>query len=205
MDPDKKEFTAQLVSYEETYKLCKNLADIITHSSHSFDAIVAIARGGFPPARFLCDFLNIEKLYSIQIKHYSKGAEKQEKAEILNKNLDNINNKKLLLVDDVNDSGKSLEVVYGVLDSAKLVKTAVMHEKDNTQFEADYKAKKLHEWKWLIYPWAVTEDVLEFLHKGDMLEKDLNAAKSFLKNNYGFEISEKLLESILNYRVNYFS
>lgn len=62
-------------------------------------------------------------------------------------------------MDDVNDSGKSLMAGRHRLESAVMVKTAVLHEKENTGFKADFTGEKFLGWKWLIYPWAVSEDV----------------------------------------------
>lgn len=199
-----KKFNATLLSLLDVYNASYKLAEEIMSSSHSFDAIVAIARGGFPPARFLCDFLNIERLYSIQIKHYSKGAEQQKEATVLNKNLGDIKDKKILLVDDVNDSGKSLIKAKEQLREASRVKTAVLHEKETTEFKVDYVAEYIHEWKWLIYPWAAAEDVLEFLNKGDMLDSELSEAREYLIEKYDLHVEELMLRNILDLKDNYY-
>ena len=199
-----KKLTAEMVSMQEVQRLSVLLAQKITASSVSFDAVVGIARGGFPPARFLCDFLNIEKLYSIQIKHYGSGAEQKENVEILNKNIGEVKNKKILLADDVNDSGKSLKSASELLKSASLLKTAVLHEKDTTEFKSDFSGETIDEWRWLIYPWAKTEDVLEFLNKGHMLESNLQEARNFLYKKYELEIDIPALKSILEFKSNYF-
>ncbi|MFW5756987.1 MAG: phosphoribosyltransferase [Tangfeifania sp.] len=204
MGDNKKQFTAQLVSLQEVYDSSLKLAEKISVSSIQFDAIVSIARGGFPPARFLCDFLNIERLYSVQIKHYSSGADKQEEAEVLNKSMGDIENRKILLADDVNDTGKSLKAALELLEPAALIKTAVLHEKDSSEIKADFAGKGIGEWKWLIYPWARTEDVLEFLNKGNMLNKGIYPAINFLKEKYDLEIEEDTLREILQFKPNYF-
>lgn len=204
MKNDPKKFTAELLSMQEVYRLSVQLAEKISASSTAFDAVVGIARGGFPPARFLCDFLNIERLYSIQIKHYGSGAEQKEKAEILNENIGKITNKKILLADDVNDSGKSLQAASGLLQSASVLKTAVLHEKNTTEIKADFAGETIDEWKWLIYPWAITEDVLEFLNKGNMLESNLQEARNFLYEKYELKIDIPTLKTILKFKSNYF-
>ncbi|MFW5832233.1 MAG: phosphoribosyltransferase [Prolixibacteraceae bacterium] len=204
MKNDPKKFTAELLSMQEVYRLSVQLAEKISASSTAFDAVVGIARGGFPPARFLCDFLNIERLYSIQIKHYGSGAEQKEKAEILNENIGKITNKKILLADDVNDSGKSLQAASGLLQSASVLKTAVLHEKNTTEIKADFAGETIDEWKWLIYPWAITENVLEFLNKGNMLESNLQEARNFLYEKYELKIDIPTLKTILKFKSNYF-
>lgn len=200
----KNDFKAELLSQLDVYNAAYKLAEEIMNSSLDFDAIVAIARGGFPPARFLCDFLNIEKLYSIQIKHYAKGAEQQKKVSVLNKSLGDIKDMKILLVDDVNDSGKSLIKAKEQLKDASLLKTAVLHEKETTEFKVDFVADYIHEWKWLIYPWAAAEDVLEFLHKGNKLDSELYEAKEYLMNEYDLQVEELILRNIMDMKGNYY-
>lgn len=205
MDPKKEEFEAQLISLEEAYEAALKLHEKIHGAALDFDLVVAIARGGFPPARFLCDFLNIKQLFSIQIKHYGGGAEQQENAEVLNSNTGPIENKKVLLVDDVNDTGKSLETAFRELEKSRplLLKTAVLHEKENTEFKADFVGESFRKWKWLIYQWAASEDIIEFLKKGDMLTANPLSAGEFLEKEYNLRLDKQLLEKIMGLKSNY--
>lgn len=198
MNPEKKNFKARIISLDEAYRGCVKLSEKVSASDYSPEAIVAIARGGFPPARFLCDFLNVKTLYSVQIKHYGGGAKGKEKVDVISKNLGDIREKRILLVDDVNDSGKTLSAAYDLLEEASEVRTAVIHQKENTGFRADYAGESVHEWKWLIYQWAAAEDVLDFLKEGDMLNADPVSAKQFLAENYELEVEKSLLEKIFS-------
>lgn len=197
------DFKVDLISLDEAYKVAVQLANKIKNADLSLDAIVGIARGGLTPARMLCDFLNINTLYSIQIKHYSSGAEQKDEAKVLNKSFSEIGDKNILLVDDVNDSGKSLRSAYEQLKGAKNLKTAVLHEKDNTDFKADFVGKSFEQWRWLIYQWAAAEDILQFLKEDNMLSKDIDAAKSFLKEKYELEIECDLLEQLMKFEASY--
>ncbi|SDG82473.1 phosphoribosyltransferase [Psychroflexus sediminis] len=197
MTSNDKDFKAEIVSLQKAYEDSLKLAEKIAASSDRFDAIVGIARGGFPPARFLCDFLNIEELHSIQVKHYGSGAEEKEDAEVLNKDFKELSDKNVLLVDDVNDSGKTLKAASKFLEAAALLKTAVIHEKDTTNFKADFVGEPVKEWRWLIYQWAAAEDVLGFLKEGDMLEADATEAQQFLEDTYSLEVEMSLLTKIL--------
>lgn len=198
-----KDFKVSLISLNEAYQVGLKLAQQIQKADTQPDAIVGIARGGMPPARFLCDFLNISTLYSIQIKHYSSGAEQKDEAKVLNKSFEEIGDKNILLVDDVNDSGKSLRSAYEQLEGAKTVKTAVLHEKDNTDFKADFVGKRFEEWRWLIYQWAAAEDILEFLKKDDMIDEDIDTIKKFLSDKYGLEVDNELLEQLKKFIPSY--
>lgn len=199
-------FKARIVKLEETYDKAFELSRQINASGLEFDIVVGIARGGLPPARFLCDFLNIKRLTTIQIRHYTEGAEQKEKAEMVDKPTQELKGKKVLLVDDVNDTGKTLQAAaeFILKQNPKMLKTAVLDEKDTTDFEADLKAEKLKEWKWLIYQWAASEDVLEFIKKGDMLEKEPMVIKKYLLDEYSLEIEDDLLEKILTVKNNYY-
>jgi hypoxanthine phosphoribosyltransferase len=79
--PRKKSFSARIVHLDEIYAISYDLARQILDAGHSFDLVVAIARGGMLPARLMCDFLNIKSLTSMQIRHYEQGAEQLETAK----------------------------------------------------------------------------------------------------------------------------
>jgi hypoxanthine phosphoribosyltransferase len=109
----------------------------------------------------------------------------------------------VLLVDDVNDSGKTLSAAFDLLKDAKTAKTAVIHQKKDTEFSADFVGENIEEWRWLIYQWAAAEDVLDFLKEGNMLNADMNEAKRFLAERYNLQIEESLLKNILSVKGRY--
>ncbi len=101
-----------LVTVNAVYGLSYRVALKILKSSYNPDVIVAISRGGFVPARFLCDFLNVKDMLSVRVQHYEAGATKLKQASVkypLPAGID-LRASKVLIVDDVNDTGDSLEV-----------------------------------------------------------------------------------------------
>lgn len=192
----------QIISIQQVYDACLKLAEQIDRAGISFDAIVAIARGGFPPARYLCDFLNIDLLFSIQIRHYSRMAQQQQ-AKPINTNTADLKDLKVLLLDDINDSGESLEQASQQITTASLLKTAVMHQKASSSFQADFVSQQLQQWRWIIYPWAVTEDLLELLKQGQMLRADVDSAMHYLQNKHQLEVSREVLENALKFKSRY--
>lgn len=111
----------------------------------------------------------------------------------------------LLVIDDVNDTGETLKAVFSHIQSLEpaLFKTAVLHEKNTTVFKADFVVKRLDKWKWLTYQWAVTEDILSFLKKDQLLDADAPTIQMHLTKKYKLKINKTLLQHILNMRNNY--
>ncbi|ANH12923.1 TPA: hypothetical protein ACIZB4_003150 [Legionella pneumophila] len=67
---DETRFSAKIIILREVYGISYKLTKVITQSAYQFDVVVAVTRGGFPAARFICDFLNIRQLGSMQISDY---------------------------------------------------------------------------------------------------------------------------------------
>ncbi|MGM0588565.1 MAG: phosphoribosyltransferase [Bacteroidota bacterium] len=203
--PRKKNFSARIVHLDEVYALSYDLAGQIMNAGPTYDLVVAIARGGMLPARLMCDFLNIKSLTSMQIRHYTQGAEQMETAEVIDPIRVDVAGKNVLVVDDVNDSGDTLQAASEHLNNLNpaVCKTVVIHEKEGSSFAADFVGQPVTEWKWLIYQWALTEDVLEFLEKGQMLNHSAAEAQAYLADTYQLEISRELLGNILELRANY--
>jgi len=191
----------ELISWSEVQRLCLRLANLVRESEYHPDVVVAIGRGGLVPARLLCDYLDIMALTSIKIEHYLSGSTKQEQAVIRYPLCTNIENQRVLLVDDVNDSGDTLDVALQHLVSfgPSEVRTAVMHHKTTTHRSVDYHARKIVKWRWLIYPWARVEDISDFIQRLAPVPKTLQEAQQQLSKQYGITISRHELKQLWEY------
>ncbi|MEJ2141762.1 MAG: phosphoribosyltransferase family protein [Gammaproteobacteria bacterium] len=97
MEDEEKPFKIELVSNATVTRLVRKLAHQIQDNGFSPDIVVCIARGGYVPARLLCDFLNIFNLASMRIRHYT-GSDKSEAAELVEKLSMDVGGNKILLV-----------------------------------------------------------------------------------------------------------
>ncbi len=188
----------ELITWSEVQRLCQRLAVMIKASGYEVDIVIAIGRGGYVPARLVCDYLDIMALTSIRIEHYLSGSTKQKKANIHYPLSADIKNQRVLLIDDVNDSGDTLELAVSHLQTFKPreIRTAVMHHKIVTNFAVDYYARKNTKWRWLIYPWALNEDISAFLKRLSPVPETLADAEQLLDENYGIKISQHRLKDI---------
>lgn len=186
----------ELISMSEVQRLCMRLATRIQDSGYQPDIIVAIARGGLVPARYLCDYLDIMMLTSIKIEHYLAGSNRQQEAIIRYPLCVPIENQRVLLVDDVNDSGDTLEVAMQHLRgfNPREIRSAVMHHKLGTQFHVDYPARTIIKWRWLVYPWALIEDLSEFIQQLSPAPTNLHEVQRQLESQFGIRLSQQKLK-----------
>lgn len=193
-----REMRCELISWSEVQRLCLRLTKQIKASGFHPDLVVAIGRGGYVPARLVCDYLDIMALTSIRIELYTSGSAKKENAVIKYPLCNDISDQRVLLVDDVNDSGDTLELAQAHLQSfhPREIRIAVMHNKTSSQFPVDYSARKVIKWRWLIYPWAIYEDISGFLRDIKPNAESIEQAQQYLASKFNIRISKKKLSEI---------
>ncbi len=188
------------VSWDQAYRLGRKIARKIKASGFVPDLVIGVSRGGLVPARMLCDFLDQKDLTSMKVEHWGI-ADNFGTARIkfpLPEEID-ISGKKILIVDDVADTGDTYHVI---LDDIKKrypaeVRTVVLQYKTSSTFVPDYWGEKHVAWKWIIYPWALYEDMTGFIKR--VLVRPMTR-EEIRKGLSGFEIrvSRKDLSEFLN-------
>ncbi len=200
----------KLVTWDDVVKWCKELAKIIRESGYKPDIIVAIARGGYAPARLLCDLLDIHDLVSIQVLHWGRAAEITAKAHVKYPLEVDLSGKRVLLVDDICDTGESIIVAKQyILEKCKPkeLKVAVMQWiSPVAKIKPDFYVEDVKEWIWYQYPWCRTEDTTNFIEKiiKETYEKEKKEEWTFeeivekFKEWYGIEVDRDYYEIALN-------
>jgi hypoxanthine phosphoribosyltransferase len=188
-----------LVTWEEVYRLCRELARQLRATGAPIDLIVAIGRGGYIPGRLLSDMLGISDLTSLKIEHY-RGAQKQREALVRYPLNADVTGRHVLLLDDVCDSGDTFAVAVEHLrrfgEPASL-HTAAMHLKIVAEFMPDYYAGTISEWRWIIYPWAVNEDLSGLIDKMRLGTRDPLLLLREFKVRHDIDVSVKQIEDAL--------
>lgn len=200
--PAKKDtFKCELISFNEVLRLSKILSRKIKDSGFVPDLIVAIGRGGYVPGRLISDFLLFNNLTSMKIEHYKRAADMREEARIRYPISVDITGKKILIVDDVTDTGDTFLLAVDYVWSLKAaeVKTAVLQHKICSAFVPDFYAQKIIRWRWIIYPWARYEDLAGFTEKIIRDRPlDLSRILSEFHIRYGLDIKEAEILEILD-------
>lgn len=194
----RKGIPCQLVSWERFYQLARALSRLVHESAFQPDIIVAIGRGGYLPARILSDHLGIFDLTSIKVEHYH-GVHKERVAEVRYPLTAQIAGRRVLLVDDVSDSGETFRAAIRHLreqGEAAHLRTAVLHHKRVSGFVPDYYVEEVVEWRWIIYPWAVIEDLTSFLREMEPRPESAAEFAAYLQQQHGIEPPEQLLQDV---------
>jgi hypoxanthine phosphoribosyltransferase len=71
-----------------------------------------------------------------------------------------------------------------------------MHQKSTTHVAVDYYAKKITKWRWLIYPWAVQEDISSFIKRLSSAPGALEETQQLLAKQFGLRVKRRSLEEV---------
>lgn len=195
--PDK--LPCELVTWHRFYQQCQLLAWRIIHSGFRPEVIVAIGRGGYMPGRVLADLLGIMDMTGFKIEHY-RGAERQSCAVIRYPLCTGLREKRVLLVDDVCDSGETFHLAIEHVRQAgppAELRTAVLDHKTVSSYQPDFFARRMNQWRWISYPWAVVEDIRGFLAAMESPPATAEAMIDALYRLHGIRLSRKRAEAIL--------
>ena len=171
-----------------------NQAQKIQSDSYKPDIIIGIARGGIVPSRILADLLETKDFTIIAIEYYL-GIAHTKQAPILKQCLNvPIADKKVLLVDDVSDEGKSLQLAKKHIEDqgAKEVKIATIYSKPRTITKPDYYEKQTSNW--IVFPWEAKETIDKIIQNTD----DKHAINQQLSKPAKAGFSKKLGDTLLN-------
>lgn len=189
----------EIVSWPAFYTLARKLARKVVESGYRPDMIVAIGRGGYVPGRVLSDLLGLMDLTSFKIEHY-RHAEKQKVARVRYPLASDVTGRRILLVDDVADTGDTFVAALEHLRSRgepAEIRSAVLHYKTVSPYTPDFYAMKVRAWRWIVYPWAVTEDVGTYLRAMQPLPADPGEVARRLLAEHGIRIPRAVLRDLL--------
>jgi len=193
------ELPCTLITWEEVYSLCRQLVRQLRKANFRIDVIVAIARGGYIPGRLLSDMLGIHDLTCFKIEHY-QGAFKQQETFVKYPLNADINGRNVLLLDDVCDSGDTFAVGVEHIRQCGTVnemRTAALHLKTVSKFVPDFYIETVSVWRWLIYPWAVNEDLSSMIAKMQLTNFGVTLLQHLIKERHGIDANPRQIEDAL--------
>lgn len=147
----------QIFSWQDIENDVQKLADFI---KTPVNLIVAITKGGLPIATILANkYLNNPPVITLQLKEIQTEGQANYQANKIKliSPLNNypIKNKKVLIIDDVADSGFSLTKAVSIVKKHRpaSLTTAALHYKPRSSIKPDYFARAVKSHIWIVYPW----------------------------------------------------
>jgi hypoxanthine phosphoribosyltransferase len=157
--------TYEFVDWDQCYQLCLNVYGKLAKVGFEPDVVVGMARGGWVPARILADLLTTGQTANVKVDFYRDIYETDEHARIVQPVSSETRWKRVLLVDDIADTGRSLKATVEHLKAQKVaeLQTICLHVKPWTQFRPDLHAATTKAW--VVYPWELKEFVFTFANQ----------------------------------------
>ena len=158
-----------IVTFEEYNKIVEKLA-ILIHQNYKPTVLVGIMRGAAPIIDILSRILKLPIAYIVIQSYSGKGIEDKQGELMFAREISSLANnedfKRVLLIDDLSDTGltlnKSIEWLknYGpTKDFIKEVKTACLWKKKSSTFEPDFCPIKLKSDPWIVQPTEHYEEI----------------------------------------------
>ncbi|MFD1827881.1 phosphoribosyltransferase [Mumia zhuanghuii] len=133
----------------------RQLAQTVTDSGFAPTIVLGIARGGLIPAGSLAYALDCKNLFTMSVEFYTGVDTRLDVPVVLPPFLDtaDLTGADLLVVDDVADTGKTLELVHAFCaDHVRSVRTAVIYEKPRSAIKSDFAWRRTDAW--INFPWS---------------------------------------------------
>ncbi|SPF76164.1 Xanthine phosphoribosyltransferase [Aliiroseovarius pelagivivens] len=126
-------------------------------------AVVAITRGGMAPAMIVSRELDIRTVDTISVKSYHAGggkADQQSEAEVLKSPDTELmgDGEGILIIDDLVDSGKTLELVRQLYPKAHF---ATVYAKPKGRPQVDTFITEVSQDTWIFFPWDMALQYVE--------------------------------------------
>ncbi len=145
----------EVMDYAGFGSAVRELAQVIHDDGFEPDWILAIARGGLIIGGAVAYALGHKNIATINVEFYT-GVDARldvpvELPPVLN--LDDIANRRVLIADDVADTGETLKLVIDKCSPhVEELRSVVLYEKPRSVVSADYVWK--HTDRWIDFPWS---------------------------------------------------
>jgi uncharacterized protein len=150
------------LSWQAFGEASRELAKVIAADGFEPDLILSIARGGLLLAAALGYALAVKNLHVVNVEFYDGVGTTLDMPVMLPPvpSAVDFSQKKVLVADDVADSGRTMELVYRfVKDHVDDVRSAVIYEKPRSVIKCDYVWKRTD--RWINFPWSCEDPVVQ--------------------------------------------
>ncbi len=187
----------EIPSWEGMYESLLELARKIRKTGFKPDIVVGVARGGWPVARVMSDLLENPEVANVKAEFYLGVAETKKEPIITQPVSTSVRSKKVLVVDDVADTGKSLALVKEHLteQGATIVRIATIYYKPWSILKPDWFERQTE--RWIVFPWERKETIKRILERCKREGVSIEQAKEALvRHGLDRRLAERFIQEI---------
>jgi uncharacterized protein len=147
--------TREHLTWEAFGVAARELAQLVVNDGFAATSLLAITRGGLAVGGAMSYALGVKNCCVINVEYYTGVDERLDVPIILPPALTlvDLRDARVLVVDDVADTGGTLQVVAEtVRPHVAELRTAVLYEKPRSQVRCDYVWGRTD--RWIEFPWA---------------------------------------------------
>ncbi len=150
-------------SWDDIEEMISRIAEEVERRGFRPDIILGVSRGGIIPALLLSDKLRVP-VDIIGVRFYKGVRDVGERPHIIQDITQTLRGRRVLIVDDVSDTGHTLKLVKRYVEErgAREVMVCTLHYKPWAVYRPDYYVEETEAW--IIYPWEVKETI-EYISK----------------------------------------
>lgn len=155
MHDDNAPAVREVLNWDRFGVATRELAQRVADSGFVPEIVVAVARGGLLPAGALAYALGTKAAGTLNVEFYIDFEQTLPDPVVLAPLLDTeaVAGRRILVVDDVADSGRTLALVMELLaPHTTQARSAVLYTKPRTILEPDYFWRRTH--LWITFPWS---------------------------------------------------
>ncbi|MEU0489735.1 phosphoribosyltransferase [Nocardiopsis changdeensis] len=159
----------ETLTYELFGTAMRELAQEIADDGFEPDIILSIARGGLFVAGGLGYALGVKNLHVMNVEFYTGVGTTLDMPVMLPPvpNVVDLSDKRVLVADDVADTGKTLKLVHDFCaEHVAEVRSAVIYQKSHSLIDCEYVWKRTDQW--IDFPWSVLPPVVS--REGQVLD-----------------------------------
>jgi hypoxanthine phosphoribosyltransferase len=152
--------STEVMRWQDVGVAARVLAEAVHADGYRPGIILAVARGGLIPAAAVAYALGVKNTYTMNVEFYTDVDERLDVPMVLPPvpELVDVADADLLIVDDVADTGATLEVVHAFCaGKVANVRTAVLYEKPRSTVRCDYVWRRTD--RWITFPWSAEPPV----------------------------------------------
>ena len=150
------------MTWDELGTGARALAEAVAEDGYRPDVVLGIARGGLLVAGAIGYALGVKNTFTMNVEFYTGVDERLDVPMILPPvpDLVDFGEFKVLIADDVADTGATLELVKDFLGGKVAeVRCAVLYEKPRSTVRCEYVWRRTD--RWITFPWSAEEPVLQ--------------------------------------------